>query len=203
MNPKLLIGAIAVIIALPILYILSGFYTPAPEFGFRGLKIAQIEPGQGELILPTIEQDQAGATMRAVFKPGYIEKIARVKSPNPAGLDLTIDSTSEAANACMADGKMLAKAEFTIAAQCAEKEYATWQADKKTALFVDADQKLIVFGATGNNLARVFHNGMVATYLSPDMLQSDRKREACIISVMLNHMIGSPVDEDAACAAIK
>jgi hypothetical protein len=69
-------------------------------------------------------------------------------------------------------------------------------------LFVDPEQKLIVFGASGNNLARVYHNGMVATYVSPDMVQSDRKREACLVSTMLDNMIGFPV-EAAACAAIK
>ncbi len=202
MNPKLLFGIAAAIIALPIIYIFSGFYTPAPTFAFRGIAIAPIQPNEGMITLPTIEEDEKGATMKAVFKPGFIEKITGVKSPNAEGLDLTIDGYLDEVSACTDKGKIPAKGDFKVATACAEKDYATWQADKKTVLFVDPDQKLIVFGASGNNLARVYHNGMVATYVSPDMVQSDRKREACLVSAMLDNMIGSPV-EAAACAAVK
>jgi hypothetical protein len=202
MNTKVILGILAAIIALPILYILSGFYTPAPTFAFRGLAIAQIEPNEGVITLPTIEEDEKGATMRAVFKPGYIEKTTGVKSPNSEGLDLTIDAYADEVGACTEKGQIPAKADFPVAQKCAEKDYASWTAEKKTTLFIDPEQKLIVFGAGGNNLARVYHNGMVATYISPDMVQSDRKREACIISAMLDKMIGFPV-EASACAAIK
>jgi hypothetical protein len=202
MNPKLLIGALVVIIALPILYIFSSFYTPAPTFAFRGISIAPLQPNEGVITLPTIEEDEKGATMSATFKPGFIEKVTGLKSPNPDGLSLTIDSYADAVSACTDKGKIPAKADFKVATGCAEKDYSTWQSDKKTALLVDPDHKLIVFGASGNNLSRVYHNGMVATYTSPDMLQSDRKREACIVSAMLDKMLGSPVDASA-CTAIK
>jgi hypothetical protein len=203
MNIKILIGAIVVIILLPVVYIFSGLYTPAPTFAFRGLTIAPIEPSQGVITLPTIAEDEAGATMRAVFKPGFIERITGVKPPNPQGLDLTIDSYSEEISSCAEGGKIPPRAEFKVAAKCAEQDFASWQAEKKTALFVDADQKLIVFGASGNNMARVYHNGMIASYISPDMLQSDRKREACIIGFMLDNMIGFPPKGDPVCGAIK
>jgi hypothetical protein len=202
MNPKLLIGAIVVIVVLPILYIFSGFYTPAPTFAFRGLTIAPIEANQGAITVPTIAEDEAGATMHAVFKPGFVETVTGVKPPNPDGLDLSIDSYADEFNACTNKGKIPPKADFSVATTCAEKDYATWQADRKTTLFIDPEQKLIVFGASGNNLARVYHNGMVATYISPDMVQGDRKREACLVSAMLDNIIGSPV-EKSACAAIK
>lgn len=202
MNTKVILGILAVIIALPVIYLLSGFYTPAPTFAFRGLAIAPIQPNEGIITLPTIEEDEKGATMQAIFKPGFIAKITGVKSPNPVGLDLVIDAYSDEVSTCTDKGKIPAKADFNVAVKCADKDYASWQAEKKTLLFVDPDQKLIVFGASGNNLARVYHNGMVASYISPDMVQSDRKREACIISAMLDNMIGFPV-EAAACATIK
>jgi hypothetical protein len=203
MNIKILIGAIVVIVLLPIVYIFSGFYTPAPTFAFRGLSIAPIEPNHGQITLPTIAEDEAGATMRAVFKPGYIEKVTGVKSPNPEGLDLSIDSYSDDIGSCLDKGKIPPKADFKVAAKCAEQDFASWQADKKTALLIDEEQKLIVFGASGNNQARVYHNGMIASYTSPDMLQSDRKREACIIGFMLDSMIGFPPKGDPVCAAIR
>jgi hypothetical protein len=202
MNTKVILGILAAIIALPVIYIFSGFYTPAPSFAFRGLAIAPIQPNEGMITLPTIEEDEKGATMKAVFKPGFIEKITGVKSPNPEGVDLTIDAYADEVATCTDKGKIPAKADFKVAVKCAETDYASWHADKKTVLFLDPDQKLIVFGASGNNLARVYHNGMVATYVSPDMVQSDRKREACVISAMLDNMIGFPV-ETAACATIK
>jgi hypothetical protein len=202
MNTKVILGILAAIIALPILYILSGLYTPAPTFAFRGLAIAPIQASEGLITLPTVEDDEKGATMKAVFKPGFIEKITGVKSPNPEGLDLTIDAYADEVSTCTDKGKIPAKGDFKVATKCADKDFETWQADKKTVLFVDPEQKLIVFGASGNNLARVYHNGMVATYVSPDMVQSDRKREACLVSTMLDNMIGFPV-EAATCAAIK
>jgi hypothetical protein len=203
MNTKAILGILAAIIALPIIYILSGFYTPAPTYAFRGLEIKPIEPSQGELTVPTVAEDEQGATMHAVFKPGYVEKITGVKSPNPAGLDLVIDATAAEIGSCTEKGKIPPKAEFNVAKSCAEKDFANWQAEKKTTLLVDPDQKLIVFGASGNNMARVYHNGMIASYISPDMLQSDRKREACIVSAMLDSLLGFPQDPDASCAAIK
>ena len=201
MNTKAILGTIAVIILLPVIYLLSGFYTPDPTYAFRGFTILPLDPSQGELKVPTVEEDLQGATMHAVFKPAFVQKIAGVQSPNPAGLDLVVDSIAAEIVACTEKGKIPPKADFQVATSCAEKDFASWQPEKKTSLLVDTDQKLIVLGASGNNMAKVYYNGMVASYVSPDMLQSDRKREACIVRVMLDFLIHNKSDLEASCAA--
>ncbi len=202
MSRTTLIGIVALLFALPIFYVAMNVFMPqVPLHSFRGLVITPVHEANGQVTVPTIEEDEKGATMHATFKPAFLEKMAGVKSPNPAGLDITVDGISDDVRSCDAEGKIPAKASFAVAESCAAADFENWKTEKKGGLLVDPQQQLIVFGATSNNLARVYYNNLIATYTSPDMTQSDRKREACIARVMLDHLVGAKPASAVNCAA--
>ncbi len=204
MNRNTVIGLVGVIAVLPLFYVLDNALFPAgPEYGFRGHAITPVSEANGTVTVPTLEEDAKGATLHAVFKPAFLEKMAGAKPPNPNGLDMTVDNSSDTVGACTQDGKIPAHAGFTIAKSCAESDFAAWKMDKKGAVVVDPTLQMIVFGATGNNLVRVYHNGLIATYVSPDMVQTDRKKEACIAGIMLDHLMGAKPNPDANCSTLQ
>ncbi len=202
MNNRIIISAIIVLVFLPAVYYFLNMMNQEEGLAFRELTITAVAETDGQVTLPTESQDKLGATLHAVFKPAFLEKIAGIKSPNPNGLDMTVDSISSAIDNCTQQGKIPAKAVFDVAEKCAVGDFSTWKAEKKAALFVDPAERLIVFGNSGNNLARVYHNNLIATYVSPDMVQTDRKREACIVRAMLDFLVGRTPDPDASCAAV-
>jgi hypothetical protein len=199
-NIRIILIAIVVLIITPVVFYFVSNMNTEEAHAFRQMTITPVLENDGKVTVPTVSEDQLGALLHATFKPAFLEKTTGVKSPNPNGLDITVDSISSAIGACTPQGKIPPKAVFDIAVKCAETDFTTWKAEKKTALFLDPTEHLIVFGATDNNLARVYHNNMIASYTSPDMLQSDRKREACIVRAMLDHLVGIKPDPDASCA---
>ncbi len=202
MNRNTVIGLVAVIILMPLVYIFASFVFPdEPQYGFRGYNIRPVHPANGVVTVPTIEEDAKGATLHATFKPAFLEKMGGVKAPNPNGLDMTVDSIDDNVRACGEGGAIPSKAGFAIAKTCAEADFAAWKAEKKAALIVDAQQNMIVFGASNNNQVKLYHKNLVATYISPDMVQSDRKKEACIVRITLDHLIGIDQSADVNCAS--
>jgi hypothetical protein len=201
MSKTTLIGMLVLIAMLPMLYIgMYEIWPDEPIYTFRGQSIRQIHEANGKLTIPTVEEDEKGATMHATLKPAFIEKMSGVKSPNPSGLDMIIDGVADYVRTCTPQGKIPDKASFDFAKNCAAADFAAWKAEKKTAVFIDPQQQMIVLGASGNNLARVYYKNMIATYTSPDMTQSDRKREACIVRSMLDHLLGIDPPDALNCA---
>jgi hypothetical protein len=202
MNSRAVIGIIALLISLPLLYLLFDQLIPeVPEYSFRGHLITPLHEANGQVTVPTVEEDEKGATMHATFKPAFLEKMTGVKPPNPEGLDIIVDGVDDNTRSCTEQGKIPGKAGFEIAKNCAEADFAAWKTDKKGALLVDPEQHIIVFGASGKNIVRSYHNNMVATYTSPDMIQSDRKKEACSVRMMLDHLIGKAPEEGVNCSS--
>jgi hypothetical protein len=201
MNSRAVIGIIALLVMLPVLYLVFDQLIPeVPEYSFRGHLITPVHEANGQVTVPTVEEDEKGATLHATFKPAFLEKMSGVKPPNPNGLDITVDGVDDNTRTCTEQGKIPAKASFTVAKNCAAADFAAWKSEKKGALLVDPEQHIIVFGASGNNLVRAYHDDMIATYTSPDMIQSDRKKEACTVRMMLDHLIGKKPEEGANCA---
>jgi hypothetical protein len=203
-NRNTVIGLVGLIAVLPLIYVIDNALFPVgPEYGFRGRAISPVTEANGIVTVPTLEDDAKGAMLHAVFKPAFLEKLAGAKPPNPSGLDLMIDNSLDTIGACTPDGKIPAHAGFTTAKSCADADFAAWKMDKKGAVLVDPALQMIVFGATGNNLVRVYHNGLIASYVSPDMVQTDRKKEACIVVVALDHLMGAKPNPDANCATLQ
>ena len=203
MSKTTLIGIFAVLLMLPIFYLAMDEIVPeAQSFSFRGQSITPVHEANGLVTVPTVEEDEKGATIHAVFKPAFLEKMAGVKSPNPLGLDIVIDGIADNVRSCTPQGRIPDKASFEVAKSCATADFASWKVEKKGALLVDPMQQMIVLGAIGNNQVHVYHNNMIARYTSPDMIQSDRKREACIVRVMLDHLVGAKLETDKNCAAV-
>jgi hypothetical protein len=202
MNRNTVIGLVVVIALLPLAYIFINVVFPdEPRHIFRGHSITPVLEAYGKVTVPTEEEDAKGATLHGVFKPVFLEKASGVKSPNPNDLDIMVDAVVEDVGGCTAQGMIPDKARFDVAKTCATAAFAAWKAERKAAPIVEEQQRMIVFGATGNNLVRLYHNDLIATYSSPDMVQSDRKKEACIVRKLLDHLIGAKPDPDANCAA--
>jgi hypothetical protein len=200
-NRNTVIALIAVIVVMPLVYIIINIVFPdEPQHAFRGYAITPVLESYGTVTVPLAEDDQKGAPLRAKLKPVFLEKVAGMKSPNPNDLELTVDSVLESVGGCAPQGKIPDKAGFVVAKACVTTDFASWQAEKKAAPLVDDAQQMIVFGASGNNLVRVYHKNLVATYTSPDMVQSDRKKEACIVGVVLDHLTGAKPDPDFNCS---
>jgi hypothetical protein len=129
-----------------------------------------------------------------------VEKMTGKKMTVAKNLELTINTVSDKIQECSADSSIPARATFNVAQMCAPFAFEKSKDEKKTALYVAPEERLIVFGKTGQNQARVYHHGMVATYDSADMTQSDRKYEACLVRIMMDFTIGLPLDETKTCS---
>jgi hypothetical protein len=203
MNHRSIFGVIAVLILVPILFITYYRMNPVePLRVFRGHEIAKVRESNGQVTVPTVEEDKNGATMHATFKPEILEKMSGVKSPNPEGVDFVVDSVDPLVRECTPEKRIPAKAPFDIARSCATTDFASWKSEKKGALFIDPLQKLIMFGAGGNNHMRIYHNDWIVTYISPDMTQTDRKKEVCIVRRMVDLLFGIAPDPQATCAVV-
>ncbi len=203
MNHRSIFAVVAVLILVPFLYITYYRMNPVePLRIFRGHEIAKVRESNGQVTVPTVEEDEKGATMHAIFKPEILEQISGVKSPNPQGLDFVVDSVDPLARECTAEKRIPAKATFDLAKNCATTDFASWKSEKKGALYIDPSQKMVMFGAGGNNLIRLYYNDMVITYTSPDMTQTDRKKEACTVRRMYDLLLGIAPDPKSTCAVV-
>jgi hypothetical protein len=199
MNKKIVFGLVAFIAMLPILYlVLNGIETEEPR-SFRGLPVLALAPESGTLVVPTESENKAGSPMQATINLAYAEKISGLKPPGNAPFALTLNSINRQLDKCSEDGTIPAQASYSLAANCAPAGFEKFVAEHKTALTVDAETKVIIFGATANNQIRLYHNGVIATYKSIDVTQTDRKRETCIVRILIDHLIGRPANSEASC----
>jgi hypothetical protein len=200
MNKNTIIGALAVIAVLPFLYLFLNAFKGEELPRFRGREVVQIDTSQGTIVVPSSADAAKGAPLTASFPSSFIEQVTTKKMTNSKGLALTLHTISGKLQDCEAQSAIPAQARFEIAQMCAPFAFENFKDAKKTALFVVPEEQLIVFGKSGQNQARVYYNGMVATYESADMTQSDRKYEACLVRIMMDFIIGLPLDNAKTCA---
>jgi hypothetical protein len=193
------IAAIAVILAMPLVYILLNGFEQEESLSFRGVPVITLEASDGSLVVPTAAENKKGVAMRAKLSAAYVEKTSGLKLPFYEPLDLIIDSVSNKVSACAEDGSTPAQASFDVAATCAESSFQLMNLERKTKLQVEPQDQFIIFGATANNQVKLFYNNIIASYVSKDMTQGDRKREACIVRILLDHLLGKPANVESSC----
>ena len=154
-------------------------------------------------MVPTESENKTGAPLLAKINLAYAEKISGLKPPGNAPLELILNSIDRPLNKCAEDGTIPAQASFELAAKCATVGFEKYNAERKTALEVDAASKVIIYGASANNEIRLYHEGVIATFKSIDVTQSDRKREICIVRILIDHLINRPANAEASCPAGK
>ena len=189
MNLRALLAAAAVIIILPVIYLLLNIGADEEEYSFRGLTVRSIAPEQATIVVPSASENAAGQAMLAKFTPSYIETVTGWKTMNPKGLDLALTTANGKSATCNQDGSMPPTASFKLAQQCAQAEFVKMALPAPTVLFVSPEDALIVFGNKGDNRVRLYHDTVIATYSSPDMTQSERKTEACLVKMMISHLL--------------
>jgi hypothetical protein len=200
MNKNTLIAAIAFIIALPVIYLVLVSMQSDPLPRFLGQEVASIDAANGTINVPTEVEASAGKPLTATFTSAFIARTTTKKMTNTKGFDLTVNSVLDAVQDCEAENAIPARANFKVAEICAPSAFENSKNAKKTALFIVPEEQLIVFGQSGENQTRVYHRGLVATYNSADMTQSDRKYEACLVRIMMDFIMNLPLDEAKTCA---
>lgn len=200
MNKNTVFAAIAVIVALPFIYLLLTALKGDPLPRFNGREVVVIDADSGAINVPAAEDAKKGMPLTATFKAAFVEKISGKKVAGSKDLELTLNTVSERIQDCGADSSIPARASFNVAQMCAPFAFEKSKEEKKTGLFVAPEDKLIVFGKTGQNHVRVYHSGMIATFDSGDMTQSDRKYEACLVRIMMDFTIGLPLKDTLTCA---
>ncbi len=199
MNKNTVIAAIAVIVAMPFIYLLLTALKGDPLPRFNGREVVVVEPDSGTINVPSAEDAKKGVALTATFTKAFVEQITGKKLSRNKNLDLTLNTISDQIQECGIDSSVPARATFSVAQMCAPFAFEKSKEPKKTALYVAPEDRLIVFGKSGQNQARVHHHGMIATYDSADMTQSDRKYEACLVRIMMDYIIGLPLDEAKTC----
>jgi hypothetical protein len=187
------IALVVAIILMPMLY----FLLPGDEldtaYSFRGIAVRTLSVNEGMTTMPTSEQDALGAPLQASVKAPFLEKLGGVKAPNSAGLVFEVTPINDNLSDCAEKGKTTAFANFELSVRCSEKEFATMKLENKTQLQVDHEQQMLVYGNSGANAVRVFHKNLMISYTSPDMTQSERKREACLARAAVSHLMNEEV----------
>jgi hypothetical protein len=199
MNKKIIFGSIAFIAVLPIVYLIMNGIEPEEVFSFRGLPVITLEQQNGTLVVPNAAENKAGKPMLATVSLNYMEKVSGLKPPGNAPIELTLNSIVRTLERCSEDGTIPAQAGFNLASSCATAGFEKYAAERKTTLQVDQEAKVIIFGAVSNNQVRLYHSGVIATYKSIDMTLSDRKRETCIVRILIDHLIGRPANAETSC----
>jgi hypothetical protein len=199
MNKNTIIAAVAAIIALPFIYILLNALKGEELPRFRGREVVVIDAANGTIVVPTAEAATKGEPLKATFAKSFVEQITSKKVNSGRDLELTINTVSGKIQECEAESVIPARAPFSTAQMCAPFAFEKSKEVGKTALFIAPEEKLIVRGKSGQNHAHVYHNGMVATYDSGDMTQSDRKYEACLVRMMMDFTIRIKPDADNPC----
>lgn len=200
MNKNTIIAAVAIIIALPLVFVILNSFKSDPLPRFRGREVVVIAPADGTITVPSAVEAKKGEPLLANFTSSFVERITTKKMTNTKGLNLTINTVSEAIESCEAESAVPARAPFKVAQMCAPAAFEKIKDPKKAAFFMVPEEQLIVFGQSGANHTKVYHNGMIATYDSADMTQSDRKYEACLVRIMMDYAIGLKPNEADACA---
>jgi hypothetical protein len=200
MNKNTIIAAVAMIVALPFIYLVLDSLKGDPLPRFRGREVVTIDSVNGTTVVPTAENAKKGEPLKATFTTAFVEQITTKKMTNTRGLELTIHTVTDKFQDCEADSAIPARAEFKVAQMCAPAAFEKTKDPKKTIFFMVPEEQFIVFGKSGENHTKVYHNGMVATYDSADMTQSDRKYEACLVRIMMDFIIGLPLDDTKTCA---
>jgi hypothetical protein len=199
MNKNTVFGAIAVIVALPFIYLLLTALKGDPLPRFNGREVVVIDADSGTITVPSAEDAKQGMPLTATFTKAFVERTTGKKLARNKNLDLTLNTVSDKIQECGIESSVPARAGFNVAEMCAPFAFEKSKEPKKTALYVAPEERLIVFGKSGQNQVRVHHHGMIATYESSDMTQSDRKYEACVVRIMMDFVIGLPLDEAKTC----
>jgi hypothetical protein len=201
MSKNSIIAAVIAILVMPVIYLVLNGLNQQPKFSFRGLPVMEIEPQNGELFVPNEVENQNAVPMRATLKASFVEKTSGLKLPFAEDLVLSVNSTVNRLDACLEDGTTPEQARFDLAARCSAAQFEKMVLERKTIVEVEPAEKFIVFGATSNNQIKLYYKNMIASYVSKDMTQGDRKREACIVRIMLDHLLGQPANVEVSCQA--
>jgi hypothetical protein len=201
MSKNSIIAAVIAIFVMPVIYLVLNGIDQQPKFSFRGLPVQEIEPQHGELFVPNEVENQNAVPMRATLKASFVEKISGLKLPFSEDLVLSVNSTINSLDACLEDGSTPEQARFDLAARCSAAHFEKMVLERKTIVEVEPAEKFILFGATSNNQIKLYYKNMIAAYVSKDMTQGDRKREACIVRIMLDHLLGRPANVEVSCQA--
>lgn len=199
MNKNTIFAAIGVIVALPFIYLLYHAFKGEDLPRFRGREVVIIDAAYGKIDVPSAEDAKKGKPLTATFTRAFVEKVTAKKMTNTNGLNLVLNTVADNVQECGANSSIPARAAFNVAQMCAPFAFEKSTEAKKTALYVAPEEKLIVLGKSGQNHASVYHNGMIATYDSADMTQSDRKYEACLVRIMMDFTLGLPLNDTQTC----
>jgi hypothetical protein len=199
MNRNTVVIAIAVIVVMPFIYLLLNAFKGEELPKFRGREVVVIDPGNGTIDVPSAADAAAGKPLTASFTNAFVEQVTSKKMTNTKALNLTLHTISEKFQDCGENSTIPEKAGFKVAQMCAPFAFEKLADAKKTALFIEPTDHFVVFGKSGQNAVRVYHSGMIATYDSADMTQSDRKYEACLVRIMMDYLLNLPLDDSKTC----
>lgn len=196
------ISAIVVILLLPFIYLgLQYYYSLDGEsLTFRGHAVATIDADAGTITLPTVKQDEEGATLKASFSPRTLNALAGAEPFMGRNLEIEVDNVDPSLKDCTADGTAPAKARFDVQVSCATALYKSGKAPAGKALLVDEATGLVAHIGGDNVPSRVIYNGWVASYVMPASTQTDVKRQGCLAHVMLDALFGIKQQPPLTCA---
>ena len=195
--------AIAIIVLLPVLYVassLGSLFGDSESGKFHGYVVREIEASKGSIDLPLPDKVKQGAALHGQLNATFLDSLTGVTSPDSTGLALDIIKVNTRATDCANDPAVNARAPFVVQSTCAAQDFEALKASTKTALFVDADLQLIVFGDSASNISRVTYGNWIATFHSPPMTQGDLKRQACQAKIMIDYMLMIDKNPPATCA---
>jgi hypothetical protein len=198
-NIRVIIIAVVLIAAIPIIYLFAVGYEPEEVRNFRGSPIREIAAAEGALFVPNESENKAGVPMKASLSLGLIEKVTGKRTANLKGFDLVVDSVDDKVIACGEDGTTPVKASFELASKCAPADYDNMKLDRRTALLVDPEAQFIVYGNGGSNPVRLHTGNVIINYTSQDMTQSERKDEACMVRMMVDYLLGKTPSRETSC----
>lgn len=200
MSKTTFIGLVIFILVLPIIYLVLNATTgmDAATNLFRGQPVTMVQPPDGEVIMPTVQEDQAGAVLHATYSPGLLEKLAGSPPPGNKPLELTIDNLTDEGE-CLADGTPPPRSRFEIQARCYNDLFKSPKKPEGTALFVDEPLGLVSLISSDKNAHRMLYHGWVATYETGPMTQSEIRKQGCVARAMLNHLFSITDPQPASC----
>jgi hypothetical protein len=199
MTKNTFIALIGFIVALPFLYLLMINLQPEDPILFHGVEVVTLDPADGTIITPSEADAEKNAPLLATFTSAFVEKITGKRINSTKGLELTIRTVSDTPQECDDNSQIPINAKYNVAETCAPYAFEKLKDEKKTAILIVPEERMIVFGSSGKNLVRVYHGELVGTYVSPDMTQSDRKYEACLARIMMYYAFGFDLEKTKTC----
>ena len=206
-NPTTLIAAgvaALAVIGLPLAYVVFGSKAlfGDPNSGkYHGRPISIVEEQDGAVRIPTSAEDRKGLPLQARLSGRLLEELSGVRPRPPEALEMNVEIVDSKLTDCLEGNLAPRKASFDLQSSCAKQELAAAKTEDRVSLFVDPDMQLVVLGHGAKRVARLYHDGLAATFVLPAMTQGDMKKQACVAKVMLDYLFADKQVQTKACAA--